>query len=150
MVIQNQLTSQTLTLDMSQSDEAGGSAEGSSQEDDDAQLLLMLFIKERYGVSHEAYHEMAKASKHLPKQYQLQKLIKELNSKWDIEKMPNDIPGVQQKLEPRLSDRIRHLIASTPEDAQFKRDKKISVKLSGDGTSIGNCDMQHCMTECNN
>ena len=103
----------------------------------DSELLLMLFIKERYGVSHEAYREIAKASKHLPKQYQLQKLIKELNTKWNIQKMPNEIPGVQQKLEPHLTERLKHLIASTDDAQQFKIEKKIRIKLSGDGTRIG-------------
>ena len=88
-------------------------------------------------MSHEAYHEMAKASKQLPKQYQLQKTIKELNKKWDIKPMPNGIPGVQQQLQSRLRDRLKHLIESTPPDSDFKLNKKIRVKLSGDGTRIG-------------
>ena len=75
-----------------------------------------------------AYHEMAKVCKQLPRQCQLQKKIEELNEKWELEKMPNGIHGVQQKLEPRLRERIQHLIAS----AQFKKNKKIRVKLSGD------------------
>ena len=53
----------------------------SSQQEDEADMLLMLFIKEKYGVSHTAYHEMAKACKQLPRQYQIQKKIKELNEK---------------------------------------------------------------------
>ena len=132
MVVQNQQTNAIETIEMVQSTQ-----EEPSQDDVDAKLLSMLFIKERYGVSHSAYHEMAKLCKQLPRQCQLQKKIKELNEKWEIEKIPNDIPGVQQKLEPRLRDRIQILIVSTPEDVQFKRNKKIRVKLSGDGTTIG-------------
>lgn len=116
---------------------AGSSPLSTADTTADDELLLLLFIKERYGVSHEAYHELAKASKHLPKQYQLQKSIKELNRKWDIQQMPNGIPGVQQPLESRLRDRLKHLIKSTPDDSQFKLNKKIRVKLSGDGTRIG-------------
>ena len=123
----------------SSSSDAGSSQSNSSTVAEEEDALLMLFIKERYGVSHEAYREMAKVSKHIPRQYQLQKLIKDLNKKWDIRKMPNDIPGVQQQLEPHLRERLAHLIASTDDEQQFKIDKKISVKLSGDGTRIGEC-----------
>lgn len=100
----------------------------------------MLFIKERYGVSHEAYREMSKACSSLPTQYKIQKAITEFNSKWDIHPTPNGVPGFQQKLEGCLRDRLRHLIESTPDDAPFKSTRTISVKLSGDGTRIGECE----------
>ena len=51
--------------------------------------------------------------------------------------MPNGVVGVQQRLEAQLSERVQRLVNSTPADARFKRDKRIRVKLSGDGTSIG-------------
>ena len=37
-------------------------------------------------MSHTAYYEMAKVCKQLPRQCQLQKKIKELNEKWELEK----------------------------------------------------------------
>ncbi len=68
----------------------------------------MLFIKDRYGVSHEAYHEMAtmrwlKPASNFQDKCQLQRRIKALNENWEIEMMPNGIAGVQQKLQPRLT-----------------------------------------------
>ena len=47
-----------------------------------------------------------------------EKKIKELNHKWEIEKMPSDIPRVQQMLEPPLRNRVQCLLASSPEDVQ--------------------------------
>ena len=105
--------------------------------DETDQVLLMLYIKDRYAISHSAYHEMAKICKGLPRQCQLQRKIIELNQRWNIMPMPNGVVGVQQRLEARLSERVQRLVNSTPADARFKRDKRIRVKLSGDGTSIG-------------
>ncbi len=130
VVVQNQRASVTETIEIPQSSSMLPEVDGSEKDDiDDAEQLLMLFIKDRYGVSHEAYHEMAKACKQLPRQCQLQRRIKALNENWEIEMMPNGIAGVQQKLQPRLTARLQHLITSTPEDALFKKNKKISVKL---------------------
>ena len=63
--------------------------------------------------------------------------INELNEKWETFTTPNDIPGVQQRLESSLKERIKCLIASTSENKPFKKDKKVQVKLLGDETKIG-------------
>ena len=51
--------------------------------------------------------------------------------------MPNDIVGVQQRLEPRLRVQVQRLVESTPVEAEFKRERRIRVKLAGNGTTIG-------------
>lgn len=80
---------------------------------------------------------MASVCKEMPRHYKLKRRIKELNSLWNITPAPNGILGVQQSLEDRLFIRISRLLKTAPEDAAFKKDGTIRVKLSGDGTRIG-------------
>lgn len=154
LVVQNDLTKELETISMQDT----LNLPEMPSEDEINQLLLTLYIKDRYAISHAAYHEMAKIFSQLPRQYKLQKKISEPEPKvstlmynyyaeyfnedtplyrWDINPMPEGIVGVQQNLEPRLTARLRRLIDSTPEDADFKQIKKIRVKLSGDETTMG-------------
>lgn len=113
--------------------------EGGSIEQHELDVVnMMLYIKDRYSVSGSAYHEMAKLCAGMPRHYQVKKRIAELNQLWDIHPTPNGTVGVQQSLEGRLRERVRQLVKSSALDASFKTDKKIRVKLSGDGTKIGN------------
>lgn len=95
-------------------------------------LNMILFVKDRCNVSGEAYHQLARICKELPRHWKLKRRIQELNSLWKIYPTPSGTIGVQQKLEDRLAVRIRHLA----KDPLF-RSKKLRVKLSGDGTNIG-------------
>ena len=98
---------------------------------------MMLFIKDRFDVSGQAYHEMAKVFKQLPRHYQLKKRIVALNTLRNIKPTPNGTHGVQQSLCDRLSVRLKRLIETTSSEATFKVERKVRVKLSGDGTRIG-------------
>ena len=60
-----------------------------------------LFLKDKYCVSNQAYHELSVAS-NLPSSNKVKKLAKELNSKFEIKKAPNGVVGVQQSLRSRL------------------------------------------------
>ena len=62
---------------------------------------------------------------------EIEKANQKLNSLWNIFPTPNGTIGVQQKLEDRLSVRIRHLASHS------LKSNKISIKLAGDGTNIG-------------
>ena len=98
---------------------------------------MMLLIKDSYNVSSDAYHEFAKLTKEMPRHYRLKKQISELNCLWKIVPTP-DGSGIQQSLGDRLQGRLTHLVSNTPDDADFKVKKKVRVKLSGDGTFVGN------------
>ena len=73
----------------------------------------------------------------LPRHYKLKDRITELNKHWNIKPLPNGIEGVQQSLVDRLRVRVEHLVKMSPPDSEFMQSKKLSVKLSGDGTCIG-------------
>ena len=100
-------------------------------------LDMLLFVKDSFGISDAAYHEMAQLCNKLPRHYKIKERIKELNTLWNIKPLPNDIEGVQQSLEDVLRSRIQHLVSISPPDSEFMKSKKVNVKLSGDGTRIG-------------
>ena len=64
-------------------------------EDDVNTVNMMLYLKDWHNISHEAYHELAKVCKDMPRHYKLKQKISELNSLWDIKPTPNDTHGVQ-------------------------------------------------------
>lgn len=114
------------------------SAVGETLVDEDRDILsMMIYVKDRFSVSGNAYHEMAKVCKALPRHYKIKQKIAELNQMWDIKPTPPGIIGVQQALEPRLRSRILQLEKNTPEDAPFKCNSTVRVKLSGDSTNMG-------------
>ena len=67
--------------------------------DDDLDTLnMILYVKDRYNVSGQAYHEFAKICKQLPWHWKIKKRIKELNNQWNIHPTPEGTHGVQQRL----------------------------------------------------
>ena len=87
---------------------------------------MMLYVKDRYCVSGDAYHELAQACKHMPRHYKIKVRIMELNKLWNICQTPNGIVGVQQSLEERLRARISILLKSPDVNV----DHIIRVKLT--------------------
>ena len=75
------------------------------EENDFDKVNMMLFIKDTYNVSDNAYHEFAKIAEEMPRHYRLKQRISELNSLWNIYPTP-ERSGVQQSLKDRLQDRV--------------------------------------------
>ena len=98
---------------------------------------MMILVKDQYNVSGRAYHEMARICKEMPRHYRIKERIGELNKLWNIRPTPHGTLGVQQTLQDRLKVRIAKLLEVLPDSAPLKMYKRISVKLSGDGTCIG-------------
>ena len=105
------------------------------EEIDDVNFLL--YTKERFNISNEAYHELSMIFKELPRSWKVQERIKASNSKWNLSSTPNDTCGIQQSIKEPLEIRLQTLIKNSPSNSAFKEDHKIRVKLSGDGTNIG-------------
>ena len=106
-------------------------------EDERDVISMMLYVKDRYSVSKDAYHQMARICKGIPREYPLKQWIAELNKQWNIRPTPNGVCGVQLSLEDRLRVRTVCLRQQAPPNAAFYRTKTVNVKLSGDGTNIG-------------
>ena len=70
---------------------------------------LALFVKDRFGLSDSAYHELCMICEQLPRLYKLKQLSKLLNSQWDIKPCP-DNNGIQQSLAYRVIERVKFLL----------------------------------------
>lgn len=99
-------------------------------EPDSDKQRLALYVKDKFYLSDEAYHEMSLLSKDIPRLYKIKELTKGLNSTFDIVHSPDGVTGVQQSLKSRLVARLNSLQSLSPSDV-------IKVKLTGDGTAIG-------------
>lgn len=103
----------------------------------DEQVSMLLYAKERFGISNAAYHELTQIFSTLPRTPQLQQKVATLNKKWEISRTPNDTVGVQQSLKSLLEQKLEKLVSSSPRDAPFRVNQTVKVKLTGDGTNIG-------------
>lgn len=92
---------------------------------------LALFVKDRFGLSDFAYHELCMICKQLPRLYKLKQLSKHLNSQWDVKPCP-DNNGIQQSLTSRLTERVKFLL----KQGKISEGDVLRLKLSGDGTKI--------------
>lgn len=80
--------------------------------DGDLDLVsMMLYIKDRYNISGQAYHEMASLCREMPRHYRLKEKIAALNSKWNIHPTPEGTVGVQQRIAECLHDCIERLVS---------------------------------------
>lgn len=110
---------------------------GTMSQNDLDMLNMMLFVKDKFNISGEAYHRMAQDCKAMPRHYRLKERKVELNRQWNFKPNPNGTCGLQQSLEERLNIWVQHLHKTALRDAPFRTEKVLKVKLSGDGTNIG-------------
>ena len=80
---------------------------------------MMLFVKDKYNVSGQAYHEMRKVCKQMPTHYKVKKRIAEINTMWKNRPTPNGTVGMQQSLKVRLRPRISRLLKASPPNVPF-------------------------------
>ena len=73
-------------------------------------LDMAIYIKDKYNISGNAYHEMAQLFKEMPRHYKIKDRIKELNKAWNIKPTPEGTCGVQQSLEKHLKARLEHMV----------------------------------------
>ena len=45
---------------------------------------MWIYIKDRFNISNEAWHELATKTKQMPNNYKIEKKLKELNAKWNL------------------------------------------------------------------
>ena len=64
--------------------------------------------------------------------------MKELNEQWTVFPTPEGTIGVQQSLKRLVTDRIEYFLSTNSQATSLHSSRKIRVKLTGDGTNIGN------------
>ena len=73
-----------------------------------------LYIKDRFSISNEAYHELSMVSD-LPQSCRVQTLVHDMNSGFAISITPNGIIGVQQSLKDCITARLKKLVNNNGE-----------------------------------
>ena len=94
---------------------------------------MWLYLKDKFIISNEAWHEIAIKANDLPNIYSIKKQINELNSKWNLKPTPGDAEGVQLGFAESLQEHIVRL----QKNGEINDGETIKIKLSGDGTNIG-------------
>ena len=101
---------------------------------DDDKICSMLYVKDKYSISNEAFHELSVIS-NLPNSSQVTKKAKLLNSHTEIRCAPNGIVGVQQSLRTHLKARLIKIIERCRNES-IELPDTIRVKFTGDGILI--------------
>ena len=96
-------------------------------------LNLWIYIKDKFNISHEAWHELAMKSKDMPCKYQVCKRLHEIDKNWDLTAVPGDADGVQISFCKSLEEQITRL----QNTGILNKNTKVQIKISGDGTNIG-------------
>ena len=102
--------------------------------DDIDNINMWLYLKDKFIISNEAWHEIAIKANDLPNIYSIKKQINELNSEWNLKPTPGDAEGVQLGFAESLQEHIVRL----QKNGEINDGETIKIKLSGDGTNIGN------------
>ena len=101
--------------------------------DDLHNINMWLYLKHKFNISNEAWHEIAMKANGVPNTYSIKKRIKELNSKWNLKPTPGDTEGVQLG----FSETLQEHIVKLQQTGEIKDGETIKINLSGDGTNIG-------------
>ena len=59
-----------------------------TQDSDDYFLEMVLYVKERFGLSNAAHHELSMVCRGLPRSWKMKDFVQCLNSLWDIKPCP--------------------------------------------------------------
>jgi len=74
---------------------------------------MAIYIKDKYNISGNAYHEMAQIFKDMPRYYKMKERILELNKKWKMKPTSEGMCGIQQSLMERLKACLEYLVRFT-------------------------------------
>ena len=100
----------------------------------DDNVSSTLYVKDKFSVSNEAYHELSVLS-NLPTLSEVRRLANSLNSTFTITNCPNNTIGVQTSLRARILYRLQCFINRNAKEGLATPDT-IRIKLTGDGTRI--------------
>ena len=96
-------------------------------------INMWVYLKDKFNISNEAWHELAMKCKDMPTKYKICKHIDNLNGKWNLKCTPGEAEGIQISFKESLEEQIKRL----QKNGVLDKDTTIKVKISGDGTNIG-------------
>ena len=96
-------------------------------------INMWVYIKDKFNISNEAWHELAMKCKDLPTKYKIYKHLDKLNANWNLKSTPGEAEGIQISFKDSLEEQIKRL----QKNGVLNMATTITVKISGDGTNIG-------------
>ena len=98
-------------------------------------MNFALFVKDKFCLSDEEYHEISLLSRELPRLHTVKKLTKSLNSQASVTPTVG-VVGVEQKLQDRLILHLTEMQRKGELDSLLRDNNCIRIKLSDDGTQL--------------
>lgn len=92
---------------------------------------MWLYLKEKFNISNEAWHEIAMKAKGVPNINRIGKQINELNKKWNLKPTAGDVEGNQLSFKESLEEHI----VSLQHAGDLDDGETIKTKVSGDVTN---------------
>ena len=87
---------------------ADGLDEKAVDEQQISDLNMWLYLKDKFQISNEAWHELAMKSGETPNLYKILKHMRTMNSKWDLKPTPGKAEGVQISFCDSLIENVKH------------------------------------------
>ena len=125
------------TLDCSEKSHSGKYENLSQDEKDNIEHVL--FLMDKFCMGDEIYHELSMFTEGLPKSYLIKQKRARLNATYHIERTPGIYPELSLNFTSTLGGHVRELSMTTP----ALKERKIQVKLSGDGARISKNNKLH-------
>lgn len=94
---------------------------------------MWMYLKDKFSIADEAWHEIAVKANGLPKLYSMKKRMSHLNSMWNLTPTPGDADGVQVE----FSESLKKNVINLQQTGILQEGDIIKVKLNADGTNIG-------------
>ena len=88
----------------------------------------MIYILDKFCISDAAYHELASANCELPRKGHIVQERAAIDSMFQIERCPGNVPGVYVSIKNEISSYIRN--------NALQNDKPLKIKVAGDGTRV--------------
>ena len=95
-------------------------------------VLLLLYIKDKFNNSYKAWHKISMFTRELPSYYTLNNRLKFLNKQWVVYPTPGYADGVQIKFKDSLLMQIERLLRENLISGDI-----LKIKRTGDGKKIG-------------
>ena len=73
-------------------------------------INMWIYIKDKFNLSNEAWHELAMKCKDMPTKYKISKHISKLNSNWNLSVTPGEAEGIQISFQESLKEQITRLL----------------------------------------
>ena len=101
--------------------------------DDLDNINMWLYLKDKFNISNEAWHEISMKAVDVPSKHAIGKRIKELNKNWNLKPTPGRAEGIQTGFGESLKEQIIRL----ENTGELRGGETLKIKISGDGTNIG-------------